>query len=125
MFIKENLNPKARKTGDCVIRAIAKAEGKSWLYVFDALTIIARNKYSIVNHKHTYEAYLDCYKIVPCKIETAMGNVKYTVKEFADTHPMGTYLISIAGHMTVVIDGNIYDTWDCSNKKAYKIWEVK
>lgn len=125
MFVKENVNPKARKTGDCVIRAIAKAEGKTWFDVFDALTVIARKKCSVPNYKDTYEAYLDGYVVIPCKIETPNGNVKFTIKEFAQSYNKGVYIISVAGHLTVVIDGNLYDTWDCSNKKIYKIWKVK
>ena len=30
-FINYNANPKGRKTGDCVIRAIAFALNKSWI----------------------------------------------------------------------------------------------
>jgi hypothetical protein len=54
MFVNENVNPRGRKTGDCVIRAIAKAENKEWLGIFDALVAIAREAYSVPNGKVTY-----------------------------------------------------------------------
>lgn len=125
MFIKENLNPKGRKTADCVVRAIAKAQGKSWLEVFDALTEIARKRYSVLNDKDVYTVYLKEYAVIPCVVETTEGNFKFTVKEFADSHNQGTYVVQVANHLTTVIDGDIYDTWNCSAKKIYKIWEVK
>ena len=37
MFTKTNANPKNKRTNDCVIRAIALAENKTWLEVFDEL----------------------------------------------------------------------------------------
>lgn len=36
-YVNYNANPKNRKTGDCVIRAIARATNQSWETVYAAL----------------------------------------------------------------------------------------
>lgn len=42
--------------------------------------------------------------------------IRITVGEFVDTHPQGTYLITMRGHITCAIDGCIYDTFDPSDR---------
>lgn len=124
MFIKENINPKNKKAADCVIRAIAKAENKSWLEVFDLLTEISRKVYSVQNDKIVYAEYLSNYQKIDVKYESSEGKKKrLTVKDICKLE--GTYIVSIANHLTVVIDGYYYDKWDCGNKSAYVIWKVK
>lgn len=123
MFINENLNPKKKKTGDCVIRAIAKAEGKAWLEVFDILSEIARKNYTNPNHKDAYYQYLKKYDKIDVMHMIGDKKKRYTVEEIAKWN--GIYLIKTAGHLTVTIDGNYYDIWDCGDKCAYVIWKVK
>ena len=36
-----------------------------------------------------------------------------TAKEFALTHPNGTYILRLAHHLSAIVDGKIRDTWDC------------
>ena len=122
MFIKENVNPK-RKTSDCVIRAIAKVFNKDWIVVFDELVAIARRKFTIPSDKIVYEEYLKNYTTINVKTEDEGCRKRLTVADVCCMR--GAYIVSIANHMTVVIDGNIYDLWDCSNSSAYKIWKIK
>ena len=123
MFVKENLNPKNKKVADCVIRAIAKAENKTWLEVFDLLTKIARENYSVLNDKTVYSTYLNKYPKINVKHEVNGKKKRLTVKDVCKLE--GTYIVKIANHLTVVIDGKYYDIWDCGNKCAYVIWKVK
>jgi len=124
MFIKENINPKGKKCGDCVIRAIAKAEQKSWMEIFEELTDIARKSYNVFNDPKVYSDYLKGYETINVKYFNEFNDKKrYTVNEICNWK--GTYIISIANHLTTVIDGNIYDIWDCSQKSTYKIWKIK
>jgi len=138
MFVKENVNPKNRLVGDCVIRAIAKAEDKPWLEVFDTLTEIARATFNVPSDKKVYKQYLkkydkiDVFKYVDGgkvsvvngvkKIETKIKK-RYTVDDVCKMK--GTYIISIAHHLTVASNGKLYDTWDCGNRCTYIIWKVK
>jgi hypothetical protein len=122
MYVKENVNPKKRVTGDCVIRAITKAENKQWLDVYDELSTIARKNYTLPNNKDSYNEYLKKYEKINV-YHTLKGKKKrYTVKEVSEWD--GTYIISIANHMTMASNGNYYDLWDCGNRCAYVIWKV-
>ena len=123
LFVEENLNPKKKKTNDCVIRALAKAENKSWLEVFDTLTDIARKKYSVINDSTVVAEYLKYYEKVNVMHEVNGQIKRYTVAEVAGME--GSFIISIANHITVVIDKKIYDIWDCRDRSTYKIWKIK
>lgn len=47
-----------------------------------------------------------------------------TVGEFADENKNGTYLVTIPNHITVIIDGTIYDTFDCSDRIMRCAWII-
>ena len=44
---------------------------------------------------------------------------------FAKAHKEGRYVLRMSNHLSVLVDGCIYDTWDCSDKFVYKAWRVK
>lgn len=122
-FINENINPKKRKSGDCVIRAIAKAENKSWTDVFESLIEISREEYTVPNDSRVYDRYLKDYSTINVFKMVKGKKKRYRVSEIAEFE--GSYVVSIAGHMTAVVDGFIYDIWDCSDSCAYKIWKIR
>ena len=47
-----------------------------------------------------------------------------TVGEFAECYPYGTFLVTMPGHITVIRDGEIIDTFDCSDRIMWCAWEV-
>jgi hypothetical protein len=61
-------------------------------------------------------------KAIDIKILPYNGR-KPTVKEFAESHSEGIYLLSVAGHYVTIREGYYYDTWDCGNKKVYKAYK--
>lgn len=123
MYVKENINPTGKKRTDCVIRAIAKGEGKTWLEIYDDLTVVGRKLYSVQNDPCVYGEYLSKYSNIEVKYEIDGSKKRYTVKDVCNFK--GTYIVQIANHLTTVIDGKYYDTWDCGKKAAYKIWKIK
>lgn len=40
----------------------------------------------------------------------------YTIYDFCKDHPKGTYIIGTGSHLTTVIDGDLWDSWDSSNE---------
>ena len=40
----------------------------------------------------------------------------YTVKDFADDHKQGVYVLGTGSHAVAVIDGNYYDSWDSGDE---------
>ena len=46
------------------------------------------------------------------------------VGDFIASHPTGVYLITMLGHITVVKEGTLYDTFDCRDRKIKDVWKV-
>lgn len=126
MYIKENLNPVGKKTGDCVIRAIAKAENRHWLSVFDELTMLARQNYTLPNDMDCCNIYLGAkYQTIPIMHKVRGKNKRYTVNELAKKYSKNTLIIRVAGHTAVAVNGDYYDIWDCGESCSYKAWVVR
>ena len=47
----------------------------------------------------------------------------YTVKDFCEEHPEGTYILATGSHVVAVIDGDYYDTWDSGDEIPIYFWE--
>ena len=57
-FTYNNVNPKNKINGDCVIRAIANAMNKTWDEVNEDSFKYSVKYKTVLNDKHTYEKYL-------------------------------------------------------------------
>lgn len=112
-----NANSKNNFVNDCTIRAISLAEGKSWQETYDELSYIAGKKGIILDDVNFIEPLLDSRYEKECCYDTYVG-------EFADSHPIGTYLITMRGHITCCVDGTIFDTFDCRNRIMWCAWKV-
>lgn len=116
-----NLNPKKRNVSDCTVRAFALAHNISWYDSFDILTDYAREACIVLDDTSFIDEFLSnkydyiCYKCFGEKV---------TVGSLCNQYPIGIYLITMSGHITCMIDGVIYDTWDCTEKYAWRVWEV-
>lgn len=109
---------------DCVIRALTKALGKTWLEVFDELVPLARKFQTMVNNKSAYEKYLvEVQNFKYYGVSNRKGTKRPTIEEFAKTHPKGTFICRVANHIVVIVDGCYYDTWDSGRKSMYGYWE--
>ena len=40
----------------------------------------------------------------------------YTIRDFTEEHPDGTYIICTGSHVVTAINGNYYDSWDSGNE---------
>ena len=118
MYKYYNANAKGNFVNDCVIRAISVAEGKSWDETYNELSDIAQSEGILLDDVEFVENYLDD------RYERVCHYAK-TVGEFIEECPYGVYLITMDGHITVVIDGTLYDTFDCRNRRMFCSWEVK
>ena len=117
MYRFYNANAKGNFVNDCVVRAISTAENKTWDETYDELSDIAQAEGILLDDVNFVEGYLDeRYKRVP--------HCARTIEEFIYECPKGTYLITMEGHITVVIDGVLYDTFDCRERRIWCVWHV-
>ena len=114
-----NPNPKNLLTSDCVVRAIAKLMDYDWDTAYLRLAIAAFDEKMIISsdtvwlnylHQNGYRRYMIPDTCPFC----------YTVRDFAEDHPEGRYMLKIAGsssgHVVAVVDGDYYDSWDSGNE---------
>lgn len=118
MYKFHNANARGKFVNDCVVRAISVAEGKTWDESYDELSDIAQNEGILLDDVTFVEDYLDKrYKRVP--------HYSKTVGEFAEEFPIGVYLVTMPGHITVVVNGIVYDIFDCRGRTMWSAWKVK
>ena len=117
MYKFHNQNSHQRYVDDCTVRAISLAEDKTWNYTYDKLSDMARSRGMMFNSVEFIEDYLDYNYKREC-------HSAITVGEFAEQNNRGTYLVTMPNHITVIIDGTIYDTFDCSDRIMRCAWKV-
>lgn len=132
IFSYENLNPHRRKTGDCVIRAVAKAVyerktgafGNAWKYALDGLCDMAMETGYMINTPQCYGRLLERKRFKKYRQPRHEDGTKYTLKEFITEHKRGVYVVNMPHHLTVVKDGKCYDTWDWtkSDRRVGNYW---
>ena len=115
-----NINPLGEIEEDCVCRAISLALEEDYYTIQEKLKLIGE--------------LFDCMFLCECCYKHLLDSVydlqRYeefkgmTIEEFADMYPNGTYLIRIEGHLTCLVDGIIYDIWDCTDKIIDIVWEI-
>lgn len=125
-FIFHNENPRNLvRASDCVIRALANAMDKEWDDVLKELTDVALEIKDSPTSDKVIEKYLQRLGYTKERQLRKEDNTKYTVDEFARYKDKGNYIIRVAGHLTSVKDGYIYDTWNCSRKTTGNYWKIK
>ena len=112
MYVYYNPNPRGRqRAGDCVIRAIAKAEGTDdWQGVYIALSLYGYKYGDLPNSNAVWDMYLrdNGYIRAACENNCPAG---YTIADFARDHSHGTYILATGTHAVCVKNGNLYDSW--------------
>ena len=126
-FKEYNANFKNKKTTNCVIRALAVAMDKYWKDVFSEMTQQTLETGIMYDEKKVYEKYLEKNNWTKHKMPRRGDNTKYTVKEFLEelANKNTAYVIAVAGHLTVIKDLTLIDTWDCSCKSVGKYYTIE
>lgn len=120
-FCYYNRNYDDLHISDCVTRAISLASELSYAQT--------RRKLRYTSKLLQCESSLcpTCYGFL---IQEVLGGIpkncdNMSVGEFADKHPIGTYLVRIQGHLTCVKDNKIMDIWNCMSRKCDLAWEIR
>lgn len=122
MWINYNANPLGRNINDCVVRSVSLAENKSWDNTYGKLSTIARLQGRLLDEVLFVEPYLNKNYVIVCE---RCKDCKMTIGEFAKLFDKGIYLVTMQGHITCIIDGDIYDTFDCSDRFLWCAWQVE
>lgn len=136
-----NANTNYNHTGDCVKRSLSFAYKMDYDDVSRELNQIKRNLgYSAFNASPVYETFMNMHGLSSVgnshlyKTTYDLGYAKdelVTVQDFSNDFNEGTYVI-ICGrskqsntHMVCILNGDIYDSWDCSKWSVNRIYVIE
>jgi len=120
-YIFFNPNPSRKTVGDCVIRAIAKATRRSWEEVYLDVMRKGFELHDMPSSNNVWGAYLKSKGFRRYSIPDSCPDC-YTVQDFCDDHPFGTFILATGSHVVTVINGHYFDTWDSGNEVPIFYW---
>ena len=121
-----NPNPKGKNIGDCTLRAYCAAFNISWEEAFDIASGIAKENASMIQYvaEKVLLEHFECKVSDEYNKKTVKAKERITVAEFAETHPYGTYILHIRGHLVTLRNGEYWDSWDSGSKKIDIVYNV-
>ncbi len=123
-YVSYNPNPDGIRVGDCVIRALSKALGQTWEETYIDLSVEGLLMGDLPSANAVWGAYLRRKgyqrEIIPNNCPDC-----YTVEDFCDDYPQGTYILAISGHVVCVVDGQFFDSWYSGNEHPIYYWRRK
>ena len=117
-----NPNPTGRSVGDCAVRALSKALDQTWEETYAGLAREGFIRGDLPNADSVWGPYLKARGFTRHFIpDDGLG--AYTVSDFADDNPNGTFILSMPGrHVLAVVDGVLYDSWDSGGEIPVYYW---
>ena len=112
MYVHYNENPRGNwKAGDCVIRAISVVTGKSWDEIYAALCAEGMYAGDWGNTNKVWDWYVRSlgFKRYICPNDCPYC---YSLRDFAEEHKTGSYLVATGDHLVAVVSGSYYDAFD-------------
>lgn len=115
MYSYYNANPYKIRVGDCVIRAISKALNQSWQDTYIDLTIQGYLMGDLLSSNAVWGAYLKSKGFTRDIVSNDCPEC-YTIEDFCNEHPKGTFIIGTGTHCVTVENGCVFDTWNSSGE---------
>lgn len=120
-FVNYNPNPTRKLVGDCVIRAISKATGKSWEDVYLDIMVLGFNMHDMPSSNDVWGNYLINNGFRRYVIPDTCPYC-YTVEQFCEDNPDLTGILATGTHVIAVSNGDYFDTWDSGNEVPIYYW---
>lgn len=116
MYRYYNPNPRNIKNiGDCTVRAVSKALGISWNTAYFDLAVQGYLLADMPSSNMVMNAYLHANGFKRYVIDNTCPNC-YTIRQFTEDHPYGTYILGTGSHVVAVVDGCYYDAFDSGDE---------
>lgn len=114
--------PKQKR--DCIIRAIVLTTGRPYDEVYDEIAALGR-KCGRGTAKELWKPYMDGIGTKTSFPPTA-GMERMHLDTFIESHPEGRWIVQLAGHLTAVIGGRVYDTFMSRGSACvYAAWRIE
>jgi hypothetical protein len=120
--VQSNPNPMNKRVGDCVVRAVALATDSTWNDAYMQLCLQGYAMADMPSSNNVWGAYLREKGFTKHNIDDCKDC--YTVRDFAQDHPEGTYVLGTGTHAVAVMDGgNYFDSWDSGDEVVLYYYE--
>lgn len=107
-----NPNPRHKNSvGDCTVRAVSKALDIPWETAYIDLTSQGYEMGDMPSSNIVMSAYLHSKGFSRHAIDDMCPDC-YTVRDFAEDHPYGTYILGTGTHVICVKNGSYFDSYD-------------
>ena len=117
-----NPNPTGKNVGDCTVRAICKATGKSWDDAYLGIALQGLEMRDMPSANAVWGAYLKKQGFTRHMLPDTCPDC-YTAADFAADHPRGTYILALSGHVVCLKDGRLYDSWNSGGENPIYFWQ--
>ena len=122
MYREYNQNPKGKRVGDCVVRAVSRATGKTWEETFAGICAAGYELCDMPSANQVWGAYLRRQGFRRHMLPDTCPDC-YTVEAFCRDHPSGVYVLAISGHVVCAVDGDWWDSWDSGQETPVYYWQ--
>ena len=120
MFLCINMTPDGKNKKDCVLRALSYALDLPYSEIFEYLDDYKKNtKMRSYNRQKNVIEGINSLLGYEC-----IYSKRQSITTFIKNHSKGLYIILVTGHLTVVHNSDVIDTWDCSRKFVKCYWRV-
>jgi hypothetical protein len=124
MWKEYNPNPVGKRTGDCAVRALAKAIDTDWETAYVRLAMNGYAMGDLPDATSTLAATLRKNGFYRKAIPNTCPDC-YTAEDFCEDNPEGTFVLGFGTHVATVVDGDLYDLWDSSKLIPVMVWYEK
>lgn len=114
-YVNVNPNPKQKRVGDCTVRAISLATKLEWEKIYLDLCIQGYMLCDMPSSNDVWGSYLIDKGWTYQRLQDSCPFC-YTVNDFCEDHPEGTYIVATGTHVICVKDGQYLDAWDSGDK---------
>jgi hypothetical protein len=121
-WVSYNANPDGDRVGDCVIRALSAALGKTWEETYVGVCVQGFLMRDMPSADRVWGAFLRSQGFRRHLIDADPADC-YTVRDFCEDHPDGEYILAISGHVVFVRNGCYMDSWDSGSEVPVFYWE--
>ena len=118
-YVYENLNPCKAIVGDCVVRGLSKVLNQEWEDTYIQLFIVGLQHCDMPSSNAIWGELLKSKGFS----RYAINEDDYTVEDFCQDFPRGTYLVCTNGHVVAVESGNFFDIWDSGSETVLFYWK--
>lgn len=121
MYKSYNANPILKRGNDCTVRAICTVLGQGWEETYLDICLYGLRMHDMPSSNAVWGSYLVDKGYTRHIVPNTCPNC-YTVRDFADDHRQGRYILALQGHVVACIDGDYLDSWDSGDEVVMYYW---